>query len=125
MFGKGVVVVEDDAGLRAALEKVLSAGGHSRMTFESAEALLESGAAAGAGCLVLDIRLPGMSGVELYRELVARGSAPPVIFMTAYDDLAVRAETERLGAAAYLVKPFRGRELVDAVSETLGVNAGR
>jgi DNA-binding response OmpR family regulator len=66
-----------------------------------------------------------MSGVELYRELVARGSAPPVIFMTAYDDLAVRAETERLGAAAYLVKPFRGRELVDAVSETLGVNAGR
>jgi FixJ family two-component response regulator len=120
-----VVVVEDDAGLRTALEKVLSAGGHSPAMFESAEALLESGAAAGAGCLVLDIRLPGMSGVELYRELAARGDAPPVIFMTAYDDPAVRGETELLGAAAYLVKPFRGRELVDAVSETLGVNAGR
>jgi FixJ family two-component response regulator len=125
MFGRGVVVVEDDAGLRTALEKVLSAGGHSPRMFESAEALLASGVAAGAGCLVLDIRLPGMSGVELYRELAARGDAPPVIFMTAYDDPAVRLETERLGAAAYLVKPFRGRELVDAVSETLGVNAGR
>jgi FixJ family two-component response regulator len=120
-----VIVVEDDAGLRNALEKVLSAGGHSPMMFDSAEALLESDAASDAGCLVLDIRLPGMTGVDLYRELSARGGAPPVIFMTAYDDPAVRVEIELLGAAAYLVKPFRGRELVDAVSETLGVNAGR
>jgi FixJ family two-component response regulator len=125
MSGRGVVVVEDDAGLRTALEKVLSAGGHGPMTFESAEALLASGAAAGAGCLVLDIRLPGMSGVELYRVLVARGDAPPVIFITAHDEPAVRAETRRLGAAAYLVKPFRGRELVDAIGEAIGVNASR
>jgi len=123
MSGRGVVVVEDDGGLRTALEKVLSAGGYTPAMFDSAEALLQAGAAAGAGCLVLDVRLPGMSGVELYRELVSRGETPPVIFMTAYDDPAVRAETERLGAAAYLVKPFRGRELVEAVGETLGVNA--
>ena len=121
MSGRRVVVVEDDAGLRTALENVLSAGGHSPMTFESAEALLESGAAAGADCLVLDIRLPGMSGAALYRELVARGDAPPVIFMTAYDDPEVRAEAERLGQ--YLVKPFRGRKLLEAVAEALGVSA--
>jgi FixJ family two-component response regulator len=118
-----VVVVEDDSGLRAAFEKLLQAAGYHAVAFESAEIFLASSAADGAGCLVFDIRLPGMSGIELYRRIAARGAAPPVIFMTAYDDAAVREEARRLGAAAYLVKPFRGRELVLAVSETLGVNA--
>jgi FixJ family two-component response regulator len=123
MSSRKVVVVEDDAGLRGAFEKVLGAGGFAVDAFESAEALLESGAADGAGCVILDIRLPGISGLELYRRLTARGEAAPVIFITAYDDPAVRAEAGRLRAAAYLVKPFRGRVLVDVVSETLGVNA--
>jgi FixJ family two-component response regulator len=123
MVHRDVVLVEDDWGLRGALEKVLSAGGYRPITFDSAEALLASGAAAGAGCFVFDVRLPGMTGVQLYRELVSKAEAHPVIFMTAYDDPAVRAETERLGAAAYLVKPFRGRDLVAAVGEALGVNA--
>jgi FixJ family two-component response regulator len=123
MSSRKVVLVEDDAGLRSAFEKVLGAWGFAVDAFESAEALLESSAAEGAGCLILDIRLPGISGLELYRRLAARGQAAPVIFITAYDDLAVRAEAGRLGAAGYLVKPFRGRVLVDVVAETLGVNA--
>ena len=122
MPSRDVVVVEDDSGLRTALEKVLSAGGYRPAVFESAELLLASDAAGEAGCLVLDVRLPGMSGLELYRRLDSRGPAPPpAIFMTAYDDPDVRAEAERLGQ--YLVKPFRGRELLEAVAEALGVNA--
>ncbi len=72
---------------------------------------------------MLDIRLPGITGLELYRRLVAGGATTPVIFITAYDDPEVRAEAERLGASAYLIKPFRGRLLVEAVSEAIGVGA--
>jgi FixJ family two-component response regulator len=114
-----VVVVEDDPGMRGALENVLGAAGIPAIVFPSAEALLDSGVASGAGCLVLDIRLPGLSGLELCRELQARGIAPPVIFITAFDEPAVRRETERLGAAGYLIKPFGGRLFLDAVAAAL------
>jgi FixJ family two-component response regulator len=123
MPSKVVVVVEDDPGMREALEKVLRAGGVVQAMFPSAEALLESGAADEAGCLVLDIRLPGLSGLELYRQLSTRGPVPPVIFMTAYDDKASRKEAERLGAAAYLLKPFGGKELVLAIHRAMEARA--
>ena len=123
MPDREVVVVEDDPGMRTALEKVLGAAGFRATTFPSAEALLDAGAAGGAGCLVLDVRLPGLSGLELCCELQARGPTPPVIFMTAFDDPSVRRETERLGAAAYLIKPFGGRALVDAVTEALALGS--
>jgi FixJ family two-component response regulator len=118
-----VVVVEDDPGLRAALGRVLSAAGFRVATFVSAEALLEAGLPAEAGCCVFDIRLPGESGLVLARTLVARGSAIPVIFMTAFDEPSVREEARRLGASGYLIKPFGGRELVEAVIGVVGVNA--
>jgi FixJ family two-component response regulator len=119
------VVVEDDPGMRTALEKLLAAAGIRAATFPSAEALLDAGGPGAAGCLVLDIRLPGLSGLELYRELRARGPVPPVIFITAFDDPSVRREAGRLGAAGYLIKPFGGRELVDAVSAALAVGSNR
>ena len=114
------MVVEDDAGMRQAIERLLQAAGYSTAALESAEALLEAGAAAGAGCLVLDIRLPGFSGCELSARLAEDGGAPPVIFMTAHDEPAARAAAERAGGIAYLPKPFAGRMLLDAVARALG-----
>jgi FixJ family two-component response regulator len=118
-----VVVVEDDPGMREALERVLSAAGFQPATFDSAEAMLEAGAPPEAACWIFDIRLPGISGLDLYRRLAARGTTVPVIFMTAYDEPSIREETHRLGASGYLIKPFGGRQLVEAVVAVCGVNA--
>lgn len=116
-----IVVVDDDDGMRRAAERVLNAAGFRAVTFASAEILLESDAADGAACLVLDIHLPGLSGFELRRELVRTGSTqPPVIFITGHDEPAAREQAEALGAAAYLPKPFAGRALVAAVSRAVG-----
>jgi len=113
-----IVVVEDDASMSQALERILRAGGFEAVVFASAEAALEAGAET-ADCLVLDIRLPGMSGFELYRQLVHCGSEAPVIFVTAHDEPALREEAERLGASGFLPKPFAGRMLLDAVAQAL------
>lgn len=118
-----VVVVEDDPGMREALRRVLSAGGFQVTIFESAEALLAAGLPSETACCVFDVRLPGASGLELQRVLASRGSAIPVIFMTAFDDSSVREAACHLGAAAYLMKPFGGRELVEAILAAVGVNA--
>src|SRR5262249_40999728 len=92
-----IVVVEDDASMSQAIERVLQAGGFAAVLFASAEAALEAGAAADG--LVLDIHLPGMSGFELYRRLAVSGKAMPAVFITARDEPAVREEAERLGGA--------------------------
>jgi FixJ family two-component response regulator len=118
-----VVVVEDDPGMREALQRVLSVGGFRVAIFASAEALLAAGLPPETACCVFDVRLPGASGLELQRVLASRGSAVPVIFMTAFDDPSVREEAGRLGAAGYLMKPFGGRQLVEAVIAVVGVNA--
>jgi FixJ family two-component response regulator len=119
-----IVVVEDDASMSQAIERILRVGGFAVVMFASAEAALEAGATTTAGCLVLDIRLPGMSGFELYRELVLSGGQPPVIFITAHDEPAIREEAERMGARSYLAKPFSGRTLLDAVTQALARPAG-
>ena len=89
------------------------------MLFASAEALLETDAASTAGCLVLDIQLPALSGLELERHLVRAGIETPVIFITAHDDRRLRDQAEALGAVAYLTKPFAGAELIGAVRRAL------
>ena len=116
--GKTIVIVEDDAGLHQAFKRVLSAAGHTPLIFESAEALLAEGEIPGIHCYVLDVRLPGKSGIELTRELSAAGSKVPVIFITAHDEPSVREAVERCGAAALLIKPFAGRKLLDTLETT-------
>jgi FixJ family two-component response regulator len=113
-----VVVVEDDASMGQAIERILRAGGFSAVVFASAEAALAAGAATTAGCLVLDIHLPGMSGIDLYRRLAPRGDEVSAIFITAHDEPAVREAAERMGS--YLAKPFSGRALLEAVARALG-----
>jgi FixJ family two-component response regulator len=113
-----ILVAEDDASMSQALERILRAGGFEAAVFPSAEAALAGGAGS-ADCLVLDVRLPGMSGFELYRRLVQDGCQAPVIFITAHDEPALREEAERLGALRFLLKPFPGQMLLDAVAQAL------
>ena len=119
-----VGIVEDDAGMREALGRMLKAAGYDARTYASAEAFLESGPCAEIGCLVLDVHLPGASGIDLQRRLREDGQARPVIFITAHDAGRLRSEAEALGAVAFLAKPFEGRLLLKAVDEALGGKGG-
>lgn len=119
MSGERILVVEDDRAMREALTRILGVAGFCVSPFPSAEALLESGAAEEAACLVLDIHLPGISGFDLQRRLAEEDSSIPVIFITGVDDEATRERAASAGADAYLPKPFPGRTLIDAVTAAL------
>ena len=110
---KCVVVVEDDASMSRAIERLLRTASFQPVMFSSAEALLQTNAVSAAGCLILDVRLPGLSGFELHQRLTAGGTVPPVIFITAHDTPSAREQARDLGK--FLCKPFPGRELVAAV----------
>jgi FixJ family two-component response regulator len=115
-----IVIVEDDASMRKAIVRILHTAGHNTKWYESAEAVVDMEAAMTADCLILDIELPGMSGLELYRTLKHSGLTTPAIIVTARDEHNMRDEAERLGAANYLTKPFSGRALLTAVAEATG-----
>lgn len=111
-------IVEDDEAMRQAIRRVLSTGGFATESFGSAESFLVSGAAPRVGCLVLDIRLPGMSGVELFRVLRSEGNHVPTVFITAQDERRLAG----LGLESndsVLVKPFAGESLLQAVSRSI------
>ena len=114
-----VLIVEDDSSMSQALERILRLGGHETVSYPSAEALLASGDCSAAACMILDIQLPGLTGLELHARLSQLGSVPPVIFITAFDEPEARAQAERLGASAFLAKPFSGRTLLATVRATL------
>src|ERR1700730_9912343 len=105
-----VAIVDDDAGLRAAIEALLNSNGFCARSFPSAEAFLQSAGGAEVGCLILDYRLPGMSGLELQRELQAQGRAIPIIFATAEGE-AFRRLQSGAGGPAVARKPFDPEEL--------------
>jgi FixJ family two-component response regulator len=110
-----VLIAEDDESMREAVGRLLGAAGFDPSVYASAEAALDGHTGGQPACIVSDLRLPGMSGLELLEELRGRGWRAPFIVITAYDAPGVREETLRRGAAAYLVKPFRGSALLDAV----------
>ena len=114
-----VIVVDDNAGLLKSVARLLAHHGIESRTFASAEALLESDSVQTATCLLLDIHLGGISGIELQRRLAASGSKWPVIFMTANDDEATRNEAMDAGCIAYLRKPFAGQVLLDAIGKAV------
>lgn len=119
-----VSVVDDDESVREALGSLIRSVGHLVRVFATAEQFMESNDVGKTACLVLDVRMPGMSGIELYRALLSKGYHVPVIFMTAHasgDDC--RAEALSLGSIAYLIKPFHKNELLDAIFRALEPNA--
>jgi len=119
--GQVLIVVEDDDSLREAMQRLLVAAGFDATSYGSGEALLEAGTAASAECLVVDIRLPGISGFELLRRLGAAGVSRPAILISAFGGRNDRADSLAVGAAEYLAKPFLGSTLIEAVGRHLPV----
>jgi two-component system response regulator FixJ len=117
--GRKVLIVEDDDSMRQAIERLLNVASFATAVYRSAEELLAAGPVAGDACVVSDLKLPGMSGLELLAELHVRGWQRPMILITAHDSDGVRNEAKQSGVAAYLAKPFLGNELVAAVKAAI------
>jgi FixJ family two-component response regulator len=117
---KVVGVVENDPGMLKALERLLTAHGFVVEPYVSAEAFLAGAIQNEMTCLVLDIDLGGMSGIELRRQLAASGCTLPVIFVTAFDSPATRQEAMDVGCVAYLLKPFPSSLLFAAIGKASG-----
>ncbi len=115
-----VVVVDDDESVRESLPDLLKEFGFTVLTYSSADEFLSSESVDRAGCLVLDIVMPGMSGIELQKELKHRGRKIPIIFITAQKDESVRARLIDQGAVDILLKPFSDTALRAALSKALG-----
>jgi FixJ family two-component response regulator len=114
-----VSIVDDDASLRRSVGNLLSSVGFRVQTFPSAEEFLESPHRANTGCLVLDLRMAGMNGLDLLKHLGSIGSRIPVVILTAHGDEDARQRALQAGAVAFLGKPFRGDALLDAVRMAL------
>ena len=114
-----IAIVEDDEPLREAFESILKASGYAVDKFPSAEAFLEFPDRQKTNCLILDVRLPGMSGIELQRRLLETSFAVPIIFITAHGDASVREMVMKAGAAAFLTKPVRSETLLESIRSTL------
>lgn len=112
-----IIVIDDNPSLLQGLSRLLSAHGFGVRTFASAEAFLEDQSACAADCLLLDIHLGGISGIDLQRRLTLSGTDLPVIFMTAIDNEATRQEAFDAGCIAYLRKPFLSKLLIDAINQ--------
>jgi FixJ family two-component response regulator len=112
---QSVFIVDDDESVRASLSMLVESAGHRAVTFASAEEFLQSRLMKDARCLILDIRMPGMDGFELQEHLVAAEARIPVIFITGHDRFGMEQKAMKLGAVAYLRKPFEGEALLDAV----------
>lgn len=114
-----IAVVDDDESVREALGNLLLSMGLEVRAFATAEAFLASPHRASASCLVSDVQLPGMGGLDLQRRVVAEGSAPPVILITAFPRDHVRLQAEEQGAIALFAKPFDCGHLVDCIQRAL------
>jgi FixJ family two-component response regulator len=114
-----VFLVDDDASIRTALKRALTAEGFTVNVFESADAFLAGHDPASAGCLVADVAMPGMNGLELQSVLAARGCSRPIIFVTARGSIPMSVQAMRAGAVTFLSKPVRLAELVAAIREAL------
>lgn len=118
--GAGIVfIIDDDASVRAALSSLVRAVGWQVSTFASATAFLEFRRPELPACIVLDIRMPGMSGLELQRRLAQGADAPPIIFMSSYCDIRMTVEAMKAGAVEFLPKPFREEDLLAAIEGAL------
>lgn len=112
-----VAIVDDDLSVRRGLERLLRSAGYRVESFASAREFLARPEPAGTCCLVLDVSMPGQSGLHLYDSLLASGLNIPVIFITGHDDLAIAARALKAGAAEFLSKPFEDEELLRAVAQ--------
>jgi FixJ family two-component response regulator len=119
-----VFVIDDDGDVRASIQRLLKTVGLRGEAFASAQDFLRRNMPEGPSCLILDIRLPGMSGLEVQRKLIDAGLSIPIIFISAHADVDVAVRAMKFGAVEFLTKPFRPQELVDAVQQALQRDEG-
>jgi len=114
-----VFVVDDDASVREAIKSLIKSVGLRVETFEPAQQFLQSKRLEAPGCVVLDVRLPGLSGLDLQRDLAAHEINLPIIFITGYGDIPMSVSAMKAGALEFLTKPFRDQDLLDAIQKAL------
>ena len=114
-----VFVIDDDASVRSSLKFLLSTVGLQTETFDSADSFLHKKRPDVPSCLVLDVRLPGVSGIDFQRELTARNISIPIVFLTGHGDIPMSVRAMKAGAVEFLTKPFRDQDLLDAVRVAL------
>jgi FixJ family two-component response regulator len=114
-----VFVIDDDASVRDAITGVAKSVGLHAETFASTQDFLRGWCSSGPSCLVLDVRLPGLSGLEFQLELASNNISIPIIFLTGYGDIAMTVRAMKAGAVEFLTKPFRHQDLVDAIQKAL------
>ncbi len=118
-------IVDDDEAVRDSLEILCRSVGLVTETYESAAGSLKAHDPDKGGCLVLDIRMPGMSGLQLQKRLEELGSAPPIVFITGHGDVPMAVEALRAGAVDFIQKPFRDQDLLDRIQQALRLDADR
>jgi RNA polymerase sigma factor (sigma-70 family) len=120
-----VFVVDDDASVRSSIKFLLSTVGLQVESFDSADTLLRKKLPDAPSCLVLDVRLPGLSGIDIQRTLAARNIQIPIIFLTGHGDIPMSVRAMKAGAVEFLTKPFRDQDLLDAVRVALEQDRAR
>ena len=113
-----VTIVDDDELFRRSVERLVRSAGFRVETFGSAEDFLERGNLDGTACAILDMKLPGMNGLELQRQLMMRPRLVPIVFVSGHEDALMRANALRAGAIAFLKKPFDDSTLLDALARS-------
>ena len=114
-----VFVIDDDAGMRTSIQGLLKSVGLRSETFGTTSKFLETQRPNAPSCLVLDVRLPGMNGLDFQRELAAGGIQIPIIFITGHGDIPMSVKAMKSGAIEFLTKPFRDQDLLDAINQAL------
>ncbi|PJI41855.1 response regulator transcription factor [Ferrovibrio sp.] len=120
-----VIIVDDDAAIREALSDLLQSAGFSSACFASTAALFKADVLEGPGCLVLDVRMPGASGLDLQRRMVQSGDVKPIIFLTGHGDIPMSVQAMKAGAVDFLTKPVRDQDLLDAITSAIALDAER
>jgi FixJ family two-component response regulator len=116
---EAVFVIDDDAGIREAIASLLRSVGLAAYGFQTPEEFTHSPERHRPGCLVLDVRLPGTSGLDFQRELGAEGMRLPIVFITGHGDIPMSVRAMKAGAVDFLTKPFREQDLIDAINHAL------
>jgi FixJ family two-component response regulator len=120
-----IIIIDDDEAIREAVEGLLDSVGLRSRAFASVQHFLQDRRPRGPGCMVLDVRLPGRSGLDFYQEFISSPEALPVIFISAHADVSMSVRAIKAGASEFLTKPVRPQELLDAVQSAIAQDADR
>lgn len=117
-----VLIVDDDESFRGFLSRLMSTVGLKSLTFSTADEFLGSKRPDAPTCLILDVQMPGLSGLDLQRELGRKGLAIPTVFITGHGDIPMSVQAMKAGAVGFLTKPFRNQDLLDAIREAINLD---